>query len=73
MHFEDGILDKAVLVCLDNYNYPPTLPQFFEMCKQVSKHVLFAQTKKTPHRVSNPEVANAHLSQIKTILNMNNN
>ena len=67
--FEDSILDKALMNCLNTWDYPPTVPQFIEGCKAYSRQGQYEKYS-TNSKPARPEVARAHLSQLKTLLNM---
>lgn len=69
MQFEDNILDKTLMTCLNNWEFPPTLPQFVESCRAHSKLVRDGKCDRIS-KPSSPDVAHAHLNQIKAILNM---
>jgi hypothetical protein len=69
--FDENLIENAIQECLTHREFPPTLTQFVECCKQINKHnkgfYIPAITKK-----SNPLVAQAHLKKIKSILHMAN-
>ena len=67
--YEDSTIDKALLNCRNQWEYPPSLPQFIEGCKQ------FTSRNKgiyTPPKVQkgDPEIAAIYMKKIKSILNM---
>ena len=70
IRFEDKVIEKTLMTCLNNWELPPTLPQFVESCRAHSKLGLDAKSSRIS-KPSSPDVAYAHLSQIKAILNMN--
>ncbi len=68
--FDDSIvLDKALMNCLTNWEYPPTLPQYIECCKACSKQGQYEKYNLNSNP-SSPEVAQMHLNKIKVILNI---
>ena len=69
IRFEDNIIEKTVMTCLNHWELPPTLPQFVDACKAHSKIGQGGKCSRIS-KPSSPDVAHAHLSQIKTILNM---
>ena len=69
IRFEDKDIEKTLMTCLNNWELPPTLPQFVESCRAHSKVGLDARCSRIS-KPSSPDVAHAHLNQIKTILNM---
>ena len=69
MPFKDNIIDKAILNCLHHWELPPTLPQFVECCKAYSKQGAYTKYS-IASKPATPEVAKAHIQQIKTHLNM---
>ena len=66
--FGDSIFESALQYSLKHWEYPPTLPQFTECCRAYSKQGQYDKPC-TIYKPSSPEVAHAHLSKIKTILN----
>lgn len=69
--FEDNTLDKALLSCRDQWEYPPNLPQFIESCKQHCSRKKGFSTPETVKKGSS-EVVEMNLKKIKNILNMKN-
>lgn len=69
--FDEDLIEKAIQECLKQREFPPTLTQFVECCKQLSKRnkgFYIPQAAKN----SNPLVAQTHLKKIKSILHMTN-
>jgi hypothetical protein len=72
MGFKETILELAVDVCRDTREFPPTLPQFIDFCKQAFKRDIFFKREELP-KINNFEVGEAHLVQIRKMLNMKAN
>ena len=67
--FEDKVIEKALMTCLNNWELPPTLPQFVDSCRAHSKLGEDGKCARIS-KPSSPDVAHMHLNQIKAILNM---
>ena len=68
--FDNHAIKDAIMLCREKCNYPPTLPQFIEICKA-------NQQRSTPYKpmIAEPKSApsatgKAALAQIKAMLNM---
>lgn len=66
-HIEDKHIEEAAIQCRENKEFPPSLPQFIEMCRNAKNRRLLFK----PNQVAKakPEVALKHLAQMKAILN----
>ena len=67
--FEDSSIDKALLNCRSQWEYPPSLPQFIEACKRIASKDKGFYTI-SPVQKGDPEIAAMYMKQIKTILNI---
>ena len=70
--FEDTAIDKTLLTCRDQWEYPPSLPQLIEGCKQVTNKNKGFYNNNQPANKAKPEIAMMYLTQLKTILNIKN-
>ena len=70
-HVEDKNIDEAVEHCRSKKEYPPTLPQFIDLCKNAKNRDSFKTQQKEESNKRTPEVALSHLAQIKKQLQMN--
>ncbi|RAP34642.1 hypothetical protein B1207_15290 [Legionella quinlivanii] len=71
--FQPEIIDKAIECCLKQKEFPPTLPQFYDLCRSFQKR-LDEQKEQENKTSANPaplEVGLAHLRMIKQMLNSN--
>ena len=65
--FNEELIEKAIQECLEHREFPPTLTQFVECCKQLgnrNKGFYVPEVAKN----TNPLVAQAYLKKIKSIL-----
>ena len=69
--FEDSTIDKALLTCRNQGEYPPSLPQLIENCKQISNRNKGFYNSPSVKK-ADPEIAAKYMKQIKTILNIKN-
>lgn len=67
--YADNILELAIELCRKNKEFPPTLPQFIDLCKNCSKRNAFFKRDEFPKK-NDPEIAKAQLLKMKQILNM---
>ena len=67
--FDDSSIDKALLNCRSQWEYPPSLPQFMEACKRIASKDKGFYTR-SPVQKGDPEVATMYMKKIKTMLNM---
>ena len=67
--FEEQTIQKAILVCRENYRFAPSMPEFIECCKNVRKRSS-AYYQKEPIEPATPDIAEANLQQMRTILNI---
>lgn len=67
--FEDTAIDKTLLNCRSQWEYPPSLPQFIESCNRIVNRDKGFYSN-TPFQKGNPKIASIYMKQIKTILNM---
>lgn len=65
-HVEDNFLQEALTLCRNKKEFPPTLPQFIELCRDAKKRTVFRE--KATYKKSRPEVAALHLEKIKAML-----
>ncbi|MFT4059292.1 MAG: hypothetical protein QM652_07070 [Legionella sp.] len=65
-HIEDNYLQEAVAYCRSKKEFPPTLPQFVELCRDAKKRTLFRE--RANHKKSRPEVAALHLEKMRAML-----
>ena len=65
-HVEDNFLQEALTHCRNKKEFPPTLPQFIELCRGAKKRTAFRE--KANYKKSRPEVAALHLEKIKAML-----
>lgn len=69
--FNEKLIGDSIKDCLENREFPPTLTQFVENCKKlINRNKGFYVPEIT--NVSSPLVAQKHLKNIKSILNMSN-
>lgn len=67
--FETKIIKEVLQRCCEAYSYPPSLPQFFECCRELrDKNRGFFIPQEV--QKAKPEVAAKYMRQIKTILNI---
>jgi len=69
--FEDSTIDKALLTCRNQGDYPPSLPQLIDNCKQIANRSKGFYNNQ-PVKKADPEIAAKYMKQIKTILNIKN-
>lgn len=69
-NIEDKHMNEAITQCRQSKEYPPTLPQFIDLCQNARKRHVFNCATKEIHKKANPEVALHHLAQIKAMLHM---
>ena len=65
--FTDAVLTKAILNCREFNEFPPTLPQMIQYCRQIRKQTSFYVVKKT-HVPANKAIVTACLQQCKELL-----
>ena len=66
---DDRTFELAIKECRTNREFPPTLPQFVDMCRDIKRrHNFIRQVEK--ERPRNLEVAAFNLAKIKQQLNM---
>lgn len=63
--FDDATLKKALLVHREQHPFPPTLPQFVECCKAVSRPKVWKPEIVKP---AQPEVVSQALKNIRALL-----
>lgn len=69
-HIEDKHMDEAVKKCGASKEFPPTLPQFIDLCKTAKRQHVFTNLNKEEYKKAKPEVALKYLAQIKAILHI---
>lgn len=66
--YEEKVLTQALNICREHHKFPPSVPEFIESCKVISrKNVFYVPENITKAR---PEVAALNLSKIRAILNI---
>jgi hypothetical protein len=67
--FDETLINEAIQDCLQRREFPPTLSQFIDCCKQLNfKNI---STYRAPEVIkASPEVVLENLKQMKLILNM---
>lgn len=63
---EDKHMNEAVNQCRQSKEYPPTLPQFIDLCRHAKKRRVFRKIE--DHKKRSQEVAHQHLAKIKAML-----
>lgn len=66
--YEEKLLYQALNICREHHKFPPTVPEFIECCKELTRKKVFFKVEN--HDKANPTVAATHLNKIKAILNM---
>lgn len=64
--FTDTVLTKAILNCREFNEFPPTLPQMIQYCRQIRKQTSFYVVK--THVPANKAVVTSCLQQCKELL-----
>jgi hypothetical protein len=65
---EDKHIEEAAIQCRESKEFPPTLPQFIDMCKRAKvTRILFKRDYEEGTKT--PEIALKNLAQMKAILN----
>lgn len=67
--FTENIMELAIDLCRNTRELPPTLPQFIDFCKKLSKVDVFSKPRELPE-ITSFEVGEAHLLDIKRLLNI---
>ncbi len=67
--FTEDIFELAIDMCRNTRELPPTLPQFIDFCKKLSKRDVFSKPRELPE-ITSFEVGEAHLLDIKKLLNI---
>lgn len=68
--FEERHMETAISRCRKDHNYPPTLPQFVDLCQTAKKREVCSQPKMEVQNKVTPEVALHHLAQMKVMLHI---
>lgn len=63
---EEQYMSDAVNQCRQGKEFPPTLPQFIDLCRHAKKRHAFR--KKAEYPKGNPDVAHQHLARMKALL-----
>lgn len=63
--FNNTIIRDALQHCREYCPYPPSLPQFIDLCRAIKKRQNFFTRAQEDVEVSSPEVAERHLKKIK--------
>lgn len=63
--FDNPIIKDALHHCREHCPYPPSLPQFIDLCRAIKKRQNFFTRAQEDVEVSSPEVAQMHLQKIK--------
>ena len=64
--YDEKVIQREILRCRDQEEYPPTLVQFIARCRQSTKHVI--RKREEPIKPSDPKMAREVLLKIKTML-----
>ena len=67
---EDKNIEEAITHCRNKKEYPPTLPQFIELCKNAKQRDLFKTKPIDEPKDRTPAVAFIHLERIKRLLRL---
>lgn len=65
--FNEAVITKAILSCLEFYEMPPTLPQMRQSCRQI-KNSHFVNVVTEEYVPANPAIVLSCLQQCKEIL-----
>ena len=63
--FDNHIIKKALHHCRENCPYPPSLPQFIEICRAIKKQDDFFRCTGVVEDIASSEVAQKHLQEIR--------
>ncbi|WP_078061568.1 hypothetical protein [Legionella saoudiensis] len=63
---EDKYLQEALAHCGNKKEFPPTLPQFLELCRDAKKRTVFHENPN--YKKGRPEVAALHLEKMRAML-----
>ncbi len=66
--FDNLILKAALQHCREYASYPPSLPQFIELCRAIKKRQNFFTRSTENEDIASPETAELHLKKIKAHL-----
>ncbi|MBA2648205.1 MAG: Vir protein [Legionella sp.] len=66
--FDNQVLKEVLVICREQKNYPPILPQFVESCRATQARRIMPLAKESANP-SNLEVAKLHIAAMKTLLN----
>ncbi|HHS8321924.1 TPA: Vir protein [Legionella anisa] len=67
--FEDKVIEQATIASLASKEFPPTLPQFIDLCRAAKKRLSFIPPKRC-NKPRNLELAYTQLKKMKQILNI---
>lgn len=59
--FDNQILKEALQTLREKKDFPPTLPQFFDCCKDIQNRRVPAAEKPEPYKPSSPDVAKKYI------------